>query len=110
MEKFTLIVTLILALSIASERIVEIIKGLSQFLSKADNGINEKRERRRRSWLQILSVGSAVLTTFLAAPVLPESILPDMGSGAAWVSLLALGLLASGGRACGMAYSRMCYV
>jgi hypothetical protein len=70
-------------------------------LNKPKQSINsveaDKVERHRRSTLQFLSVVSGIATTFLVAPVLPEEILPDMGSPTRWLSLLALGLLASGG-------------
>jgi hypothetical protein len=92
--KLTAIVTLILALSVASERLVEIIKG---FISKLDkpNTTDEKAEARRRSYLQILAVISGVLTAYLASDYLPTEIAAT-ASGKSW-SIVGLGLLASGG-------------
>jgi hypothetical protein len=91
----TVIVSLILALSIASERLLEIVKG---FIGKlAEKGKTEKQERHRRSALQLLAVVSGIVTTFLAAPVLPENIVPSVTGNGRWLSLVALGLLASGG-------------
>lgn len=92
MEKLTTIVTLILALSVASERLVEIIKG---FIPGLDKQIldDPKAEGRRRSYLQILAVLSGVLTALLAQDYIPKEI-ADAAKG--W-SILGLGLLASGG-------------
>lgn len=92
MEKITVIVGLLLALSIASERLVEIIKGLSSWLDtqKPDNS---KQERIRRAILQALAVGSGILTAFLAKDYIPKEI-GDITSD--W-AILGLGLLASGG-------------
>jgi hypothetical protein len=89
--KLTAIVGLLLALSIASERLVEIIKGLIPFLSTTQHEKNA--ESRRCSVLQILAVLSGVLTAFLAKDYIPIEIANAAGS---W-SLLGLGLLASGG-------------
>ena len=90
--KLTAIVTLILALSVASERLVEIIKGFIPVLDKT-NTTDEKAEARRRSYLQILAVLSGILTAFLAQDYIPKEIADSMRG---W-SILGLGLLASGG-------------
>jgi hypothetical protein len=89
--KLTAIVGVILALSIASERLVEIIKGFIPDLNKQD--ADPKAEGRRRSYLQILAVFSGVLTAFLARDYIPPEIAKPTES---W-SILGLGLLASGG-------------
>lgn len=90
--KLTSIVSLILALSIASERLVEIIKGFVPSLDKA-NTINDKAEGRRRSYLQILAVLSGILTAYLSRDYVPDEIAHSING---W-SILGLGLLASGG-------------
>ena len=87
----TAIVGVILALSIASERLVEIIKGFIPGLDKQDS--DPKAEGRRRSYLQILAVLSGVLTAFLARDYIPPEIAKPTESWA----ILGLGLLASGG-------------
>ena len=87
----TAIVGVILALSIASERLVEIIKGFIPGLYKQDS--DPKAEGRRRSYLQILAVLSGVLTAFLARDYSPPEIAKPTESWA----ILGLGLLASGG-------------
>ncbi|MDP1991496.1 MAG: hypothetical protein Q8K00_10785 [Syntrophales bacterium] len=87
----TAIVGVILALSIASERLVEIVKGFIPILEKQDT--DPTAEGRRRSYLQILAVLSGVLTAFLARDYIPPEIAKPTES---W-SILGLGLLASGG-------------
>ncbi len=91
MEDLTTIVTLLITLSIASERLVEIIKGIVPFLNQKKDDPTE--EGRRKSALQAMAVGAGIVTALLARSVVAE-IMP------AWSSipgLLALGLLASGG-------------
>src|SRR5262245_36062259 len=85
------LVALLVALSVASERLVEIVKGFVPFLNQ-ENATNPAAEARRKAILQAMAVVAGVLTAFLAGPALPESLVPDH-----WYSKLALGLLASGG-------------
>ena len=89
--KLTAIVGVILALSIASERLVEIIKGFIPGLDKQNP--DPKAEGRRRSYLQILAVFAGVLTAFLARDYIPPEIATPTESWA----IVGLGLLASGG-------------
>ena len=84
------IITLLIALSVASERLVEIIKGFSKYLNEEKT--DPAQEGRRKSILQILAVIAGIATAFLASPALPASVIPD-----SWFSKFALGLLASGG-------------
>ena len=91
-SKLTAIVGLILALSIASERLVEIIKGLIPCLSQQNR--EKKAEWRRCSYLQILAVGAGILTAFLAKNYLPTG--PVDEPPGVW-AVIGLGLLASGG-------------
>ena len=88
----TSIVSLILALSVASERLVEIIKGFVPSLDKP-NTVDDQAEGRRRSYLQILAVLSGILTSYLAREYVPKEIADSVNG---W-SILGLGLLASGG-------------
>jgi hypothetical protein len=87
----TFLVTFILALSIASERLVEIIKGWIPFLDKEN--VDPTQESRRRSILQALAVVSGIVTAFLAREYIPSRIAQPTD---AW-SVAGLGLLASGG-------------
>lgn len=91
MENFAAIVGALVALSIASERLVEIIKGFIPALNIASN--DPDQESRRRSYLQILAVISGVITAFISKDLVPEEVTKEAGN---W-GILALGLLASGG-------------
>lgn len=85
------VVTLIIALSVATERFVEIVKGVVPWLSQERP--DPREEAKRRSALQFLAVVGGVIVSALAWPV-TRQIIPDVQQ----VSLvLALGLLASGG-------------
>jgi hypothetical protein len=91
LTELTALVSLIAALSIASERLVEIIKGLVPSLDLQKKDLKE--EGRRRALLQILAVASGIVTALLARDYVPTQ-LSDPSKG--W-SILGLGLLASGG-------------
>lgn len=86
----TATVTLVLALSVASERLVEIVKGLLPWLDKEW----ETHESFRRALLQVLAVIAGVVTAHLSAPYVPQSLSSPSAEG---LSLVGLGLLASGG-------------
>jgi hypothetical protein len=89
--KLTAIISLILALSVASERLVEIVKGFIPPLTKPLQ--DPHREAIRCSVLQILAVLSGVVTSYLARDYIPQEV-SDVAKG--W-SVWGLGLLASGG-------------
>lgn len=86
----TAIVTLVLALAVAAERLVEIVKGVVPGLDKEWPG----HESRRRALLQVLAVVAGVVTAKLSAPYLPQTLSEPAAGG---LSLVGLGLLASGG-------------
>jgi hypothetical protein len=91
MDKLTAIVGFIVVLSIASERLVEIVKGfIPQLDRQKDNPIGEGI---RRSLIQILAVISGIVTAFLAKDYLP----PEIAQPSNNFSIFGLGLLASGG-------------
>jgi O-antigen/teichoic acid export membrane protein len=92
-SKLTIIVSLILALSIASERLVEIIKGLIPFLNLENS--DPKKEGWRRAALHILAVVAGIVTAVLARSAIPENVYKPSSD----LSILALGFLASGGSA-----------
>ena len=87
----TAIVAFLGALSVASERLVEIIKGLMPSLDEKKD--KPAAEARRRAALHILAAIAGCITAGLAyqAGVVPEAV-----SQNGW-SVVALGLLASGG-------------
>jgi hypothetical protein len=85
------VVGLLIALSVASERLVEIVKGVIPPL----NGKSAVpwKENVRRTVLQLLAVGAGIGTAFLARPTIPQEALSSTNDSA----IIALGLLASGG-------------
>lgn len=85
------IVTLIIALSIATERFVEIIK--SWFPSLDQSRDTAVLEGRRRAKLQLLAAVGGIVISYLAWPVSSQVIT----SGPRSLTIVALGLLASGG-------------
>ena len=89
-DPLTEIVALLAALSMASERLVEIIKGLIPSLNQENP--NPKKEGWRKAAIQFLAVGAGILTAILAYPAL-DTVFKEPGAG----TILALGLLASGG-------------
>ena len=92
MDSLMSFVTLLITLSIASERLVEIIKNAIPWLNNRNT--DPKKEGWRRGILQAMAVIAGILTAHLVGPFLG-----DLVSGA-WKSvpgLLALGLLVSGG-------------
>ena len=89
LTKLTTIVSLLVALSVASERLVEIIKGLFPFLNQQN--VDPKKEGWRKAAIQFLAVPAGIITAFLAKPAIPD-FFPDH-----FTTTLAVGLLASGG-------------
>ncbi len=83
---------MMVALSIAAERAVEITKGMIPALGIARE--NPKQEKLRKAALQLLAVGSGVGVTFLAAPMLAESLPAHWNTTE---GMIVIGLLASGG-------------
>jgi hypothetical protein len=101
MAKVTTILSLIIALSVASERLVEIVKGMVPWLDQPRD--DPAAEGRRRSVLQVMALASGVFTAWLASPALPSEIwspgtgLLDQDTSGKVMAIGALGLLASGG-------------
>jgi hypothetical protein len=87
-----LYVTLLIALSIASERLVEIIKNAIPWLNQKNS--DSGKEGWRKALLQALAVAAGILTAFLAGPAVGNIV---AGPWDTVPGLLALGLLASGG-------------
>jgi len=82
----------LVSLSAASERLVEVVKNLIPFLRHENK--DEKKEGWRLSILQILAVGAGIVTALLARPFLKNA-LP--GGWDSVLTIIALGFLASGG-------------
>ncbi|MFN0181169.1 MAG: hypothetical protein ACKVZ0_20375 [Gemmatimonadales bacterium] len=85
------IITLIIALSIATERFVEIIKSWLPSLDQSRE--TAALEGKRRAKLQLLAAVGGILISYLAWPVSSQVITSGPGS----LTIIALGLLASGG-------------
>ena len=85
------IVALLAALSVASERLVEIIKGLIPPLNKENP--DPAAEGRRQTMLHVLAIIAGMVTAWLASTTTAvKSVIPD--THLAWI---VVGLLASGG-------------
>ena len=91
MDGLIALIGVIISLSVASERLVEIIKGFIPVLNK--EAPTENREGYRRSLIQILAVFSGILTAFMAKDYLP----PEISKSSSNWNIIGLGLLASGG-------------
>lgn len=91
------LITLLIALSVASERAVEIVKGLVAFLDTTHT--DSHRERLRRMSLHLLGVAAGIGIAAVTWPILAEVLAqPQQAApGRDWPTILALGLLASGG-------------
>jgi len=92
MDNLSTVVAVLIALSVATERLVDIIKGLIPAINQKNE--DPIKEGRRRTVLQVMGVLGGIVTALLCQPVL-SVVLPET-----WNSLpgiLALGLLASGG-------------
>ncbi|HEV3100174.1 MAG TPA: hypothetical protein VGY75_10730 [Candidatus Udaeobacter sp.] len=87
--KITTVISLLVALSIASERLVDIIKGLVPWLNQQRRKPAE--EGWRKAALQVIAVFAGITTAWLAGPAVPDFLPHD------FTGKLALGLLASGG-------------
>jgi hypothetical protein len=92
-QDLTVIVTALIGLSVAAERVVEIVKGTIVWLDKEKE--DPRMEARRRATLQALAAGSGILVSWLAWPV-TQGIVPGSGADRT-LTIIALGLLASGG-------------
>jgi len=95
MDEMTIIsnfVTLLVALSVATERFVEIFKGFSTFLSNQTDDIN--KERKRKLILHSIAIIGGIITTFIVRKAfgddLPSPLKTNTGT-------FVCGLLASGG-------------
>jgi hypothetical protein len=95
LNQLSALVSLLLALSLASERLVSIFKGFIPSLNQPNP--DPTAEGRRSSYLQIASVVAGIFTAGLAWPFL-TNVPAWLSSGEGRVvGVLALGLLASGG-------------
>jgi len=85
-------VSLLAAISMGAERLVEMIKGIWPWLS-TEKAKGSTEERIRQLFIHLLAVGAGILTAFLAQSAIPAL----QGRVQGWGTYIALGLLASGG-------------
>jgi hypothetical protein len=88
-------IAIILVLSIASERMVEIVKNFIPWLSIETTDM--KQEGRRRGCLHAMAVVAGIVTAFLGMDYFPKELMTTGTEGMRSVHVLGLGLLASGG-------------
>lgn len=91
MDGLIALIGVLISLSVASERLVEIIKNCIPQINKENP--NEQYEGYRRALIQSLAVLSGILTAFMARDYLP----PEIAKLSSNWSIIGLGLLASGG-------------
>lgn len=91
----TTLVSFIVALSVASERLVEIVKGWIPWLDQEKS--DKAEEGRRRSVLQLLAVAFSILTAYFTSDYIPKDLVKPAGAVSETWTILGLGLLASGG-------------
>jgi hypothetical protein len=91
-EFFSSIVAMLVILSVASERLVEIIKGFVPFLDIEQT--DRKKESMRKALLHILAILAGIATALLAMEALATYVPNNLNKT---YGVVALGLLASGG-------------
>jgi hypothetical protein len=90
------LLTVLITLSVATERLVAILQNLNKFLRTEQT--TEAQEGSRRAALQALAVVAGIITACLAKEALPTiALLGLKGAATSWPVLGLLGLLASGG-------------
>jgi hypothetical protein len=100
LDSLIAIVGVIIVLSTAAERLVEIIKGSVQGLSQVDP--DPVKEEKRKARLQLIAVAASLVTSFLAVGPIGSALgwtesESSAAIGAHWLTLVGLGLLAAGG-------------
>ena len=106
-EQLSTLVALLAALSVAAERLVDIVKNwfpahLAEEQKDNEGKVDVEKEGRRKVYLQLLAIVASIVTVILAWPAIAGS-LPGGPSVAwwaglqGWVTVLATGILVSGG-------------
>jgi hypothetical protein len=85
-------VSMLIALSIAAERLVEIVKGLVPMLNQQQ--ADPQRETLRQTILQFMAVVAGIVTALVSQPIVRE-VFPTLEVNL--LTLIALGFLVSGG-------------
>ncbi len=93
LETLYLTVAVILAMSMASERLVEIVKGAIPWLNQEIPG-DPKKESWRKMAIQLLAVVAGLVTAFLGQDAIASAL---NRASLTWGQLVGLGILSSGG-------------
>lgn len=96
-DTLTEVVGVLAALSAASERLVDIVKGFIASLQKPAPSatVDPTREGKRKAKIQLMAVGAGYVTTALAWPIVGDMFPGTLGKNA--LVFIALGFLVSGG-------------
>jgi hypothetical protein len=98
------VVALVTALSVASERLVDIVKSPVPYLNSKLS--EENAEARRQGCVQLLAVFCGLVTSMLSFPITAQILKLESpylfygywpAYGLNWLTVIALGVLASGG-------------
>jgi hypothetical protein len=91
------LVGILVALSAASERLVDIVKGFITSLQKpaANTTVDPEEEGRRKAIIQLMAVFAGLLTTWLAWPIIGDMFPGTPGNNT--MVIVGLGFLVSGG-------------
>ena len=108
LERISGWLVVLVALSGATERLVEITKSFSKSLGHKGSP-NSEEERKRRNRVHVLSVASGVITALLLGQAVPEELMALLKSDKSsvtngelpvpWLVCIGLGILASRGSA-----------
>src|SRR5262245_26514783 len=93
LETLYLAVSVVLAISMASERLVEIVKGAIPWLNTEITN-DPKKEGWRKMAIQLLAVVAGLATSFLGQDAIASAL---NKTSLTWGQLTGLGILASGG-------------
>jgi hypothetical protein len=96
LQSLPAVITLLIALSMATERAVEIIKSIIPWLDTVRP--NPVTEGWRRATIQSMAVVFGIIITYITWPIIAE-VMTTRGAARDGSLILALGLLSSGGSA-----------
>jgi hypothetical protein len=82
-NKLTAVITILVTLSIATERLVEIVRGIwskTPWAKPASETAEETKDAWEKARVSLLAIGCGIVTAFLASPILAgifKSLFPD---------------------------------
>ncbi len=94
MDSLENFIQLLIALSVASERLVEIVKGLASWPFLNQTNADPRKEGWRRLIHHVLGVISGIITALLAQSYMGDAFPADWNT---WAGLVLIGFLVSGG-------------